>query len=82
MRTMEALAAKAKLITTNGEVVKYDFYDPADILVIDRENPAIPAEFLTTAYKDIPEEIVEKYSLTNWVKTLMDGLEQKNETTH
>lgn len=72
MRTLEALAAKSKLITTNTDVTKYDFYKPNNILIIDRENPIIDLEFLKTSYENVPEEIVEKYSLSNWIKTMLD----------
>lgn len=63
MRTIEALAAKTKLITTNNDIVKYDFYNPNNILVIDRVNPIINPSFLETPYQDVPKEIVERYSL-------------------
>ncbi|WP_222427885.1 hypothetical protein [Sporomusa sp. KB1] len=72
MRTIEALAAKAKLITTNSDVVKYDFYNTNNILIVDRENPMIDLKFLTAPYEDIQEAIVERYSLTNWIKKILD----------
>jgi len=72
MRTLETLAAKSKLITTNSSVEKYDFYNPKNILIIDRENPVIDPEFLKTPYENVPEEIVEEYSLANWIQTMLD----------
>lgn len=72
MRTIEALAAKSKLVTTNRDVEKYDFYNPNNILIINRENSVIDLEFLKTPYENVPEEIVEKYSLSNWIKTILD----------
>jgi hypothetical protein len=72
MRTIEALAAKCKLITTNSDIKKYDFYDANNILIIDRDRPIIDSKFLYTPYKNVPEDIVEKYSLTNWIKTMLD----------
>lgn len=72
MRTIEALAAKAKLITTNDEVAKYDFYNTNNILIVDRENPIIDPEFLKTDYEDIPAEIIEQYSLQNWVSDIFE----------
>ena len=74
MRTMETLSAKAKLITTNGDIKNYDFYNPQNILIVDREKPVIDRRFLTTPYEDISDEIVEKYSLTNWVKAVLENI--------
>ena len=70
MRTLETLAAKSKLITTNSSAKEYDFYNPNNILIIDRKNPVIDANFLKTPYEDVPKEIVEKYSLSNWIETM------------
>lgn len=71
LRTLEALAANTKLITTNQNVKRYDFYNENNICVIDRESPEVPKDFFETDYQKIPEEIVEQYSLTNWVKTML-----------
>lgn len=72
MRTFEAVGANCKLITTNFEVRKYDFYNPENILVIDRKNPMIDIDFIKKPYKSLPQKIYEKYTLENWVKTLLD----------
>lgn len=70
MRTLETLAAKSKLITTNSYVEKYDFYNPNNILIINRKNPVIDVDFLKTPYEDVPEKFVEKYSLSKWIETM------------
>ncbi len=70
MRTIETLGAKKKLITTNENVKEYDFYNPNNILVVDRKNPIIDKDFLTSPYVDIPDEIYKKYSLSSWLNTL------------
>jgi hypothetical protein len=70
MRTLEMLGAKKKLITTNTDVVTYDFYRPNNILVVDRNDPKIPDSFLRQDYVEIEEETYEKYSVANWVKDL------------
>jgi hypothetical protein len=71
MRTVEALAAKAKLITTNEEVMNYDFYNPNNIQIVDRNNPIVYSSFFKSPYQELSEEIVEKYSLANWLKSLL-----------
>jgi len=72
MRTFEALASKSKLITTNKDIMNYDFYTSDNIAVIDRENPMIDLDFFISPYQEIGMEIVEKYSLENWVKTIFN----------
>ncbi len=70
LRCMEALGAKRKLVTTNADIVNYDFYSPRNILVIDRKKPVIPKEFLDSPYEPISEEIYRKYSLTSWLNAI------------
>jgi hypothetical protein len=69
-RFFEAMASRKKVITTNQSVVVYDFYNPANILVIDEANPVIPERFITDPYVDVPEHIYQKYTLQGWVKTV------------
>ena len=71
MRTLESVGCGVKLITTNSEVKKYDFYNPNNILVINREKPEIPKFFLETPYESLPDEIYRKYSINNWAQTIM-----------
>lgn len=71
MRTIESLAANAKLITTNSDIVNYDFYSPENITVIDRDNPLVDVDFIKSPYKKIDKEIIEKYSLKSWIKTIL-----------
>lgn len=72
MRTIETLGAKKKLITTNHHVFEYDFYRPENILVIDRNNPIISADFLNVGWKDIPEDVYKKYSISSWINTVFE----------
>lgn len=69
-RFFEAMAARKKVITTNPSVVDYDFYNPANILVIDEADPVIPPAFVSTPYVDVPERIYRKYTLQGWVETV------------
>jgi len=74
MRTIEALGAQRKLVTTNPLVRHHDFFDPANIWVIDRKSPEIPEEFLTKPFQKTSLKVLEKYSIEHWLKTLL-GLE-------
>lgn len=67
-RVFEALGYEKKLITTNQDIVNYDFYNPQNILVIDGELPVIPKDFLETAYVQVSEEIKKKYRRESWIK--------------
>ncbi|MBD5267201.1 MAG: hypothetical protein HDS41_03285 [Bacteroides sp.] len=70
IRCMETLGFKRKLVTTNSDIVNYDFYNPNNILVIDRKKPFIPNEFIDAPYENIPPDIYNKYSLSAWCSTI------------
>jgi hypothetical protein len=67
MRTFEALGAGKKLITTNRNILEYDFYNENNICVIDRNTPRIPDEFLASPYQPLPTDLYEKYSIWAWL---------------
>jgi len=77
MRTIEMIGLKKKIITTNTDIVNYDFYRSENICVIDRKNPVIDTNFLNTEYLELPKEIYEKYSLDNWILDVLDIKRQK-----
>ena len=77
MRTFEALAAQTKLITTNSAIQYYDFYDPENIAIIDRESPVLPDGFLDTPYAPVPKGVTDKYSINNWIRTLFGELHEQ-----
>ena len=72
LRTIESLAAKTKLLTTNVSVREYDFYTPENIMIIPRDkiNKA-PIDFILAPHKEMPQTIVDNYSLENWCKKLL-----------
>ena len=70
MRTFETIGAKRKMITTNLEVKKYSFYNPNNILVVDRENIELSKEFFESEYQDVDEDLYEKMSLRGWISCL------------
>ena len=69
-RVFEALGHKKKLITTNTDVVNYDFYHPQNILVLDLNNIEIPDDFVHSPYVLISDDILDKYKIGNWTKEL------------
>ena len=70
IRTMECLGAKKKMITSNTDVVNYDFYQNENIYVYN-EKFDFDSPFFTRPYKEIDNTIYEKYSLRNWLKTII-----------
>jgi len=68
MRTLEVLGANKKLITTNEDVVNYDFYNENNVYVIDRDNPKIPMSFIKNKYQTIDFNIYDKYSIDRWLE--------------
>ncbi|WP_293298920.1 hypothetical protein [Pedobacter sp. UBA4863] len=71
VRPFEALGYKKKLITNNVLVRKYDFYKPSNIYIIENGNLDGLEEFLALPYEEVPNEIIEKYSFTNWIKYVL-----------
>ncbi len=70
MRTIEMLGMNKKLITTNYDIVNYDFYNPQNIFVIDRENIKIDKEFFLSSYQPLDQVIYDKYSIENWLSDI------------
>lgn len=67
-RVFEALGYEKKLITTNKDIATYDFYNPQNILIIEKDDIHIPREFIKGEYKPVPKEIVAKYRRDTWIK--------------
>lgn len=72
MRTIEMIGMNKKMITTNENVAKYDFYRKENIAIISRNNIHISKEFLGTVYNPLPDAIYEKYSLKSWILEVLD----------
>jgi hypothetical protein len=72
MRTIELLGMQKKIITTNKDILNYDFYHPNNVLVIDRQNPILNKEFFESKFCEISKEIVSKYAINNWLTRMID----------
>lgn len=72
LRTFEAIGYRKKLITTNSEVKKYDFYHPNNIYILNENNLDGIKNFLITPYYDISSEIIKKYSFGNWIRYILN----------
>ncbi len=70
IRVFETLGAKRKIITTNADIVNYDFYREENIYVYEGKFD-FSSPFFTKPYKELEPSIYEKYSLKNWLETLL-----------
>lgn len=72
MRTIEMVGMNKKLITTNESIKYYDFYDPNNIAIIDRNNISLDINFLKSPYKPLQKSVLEKYSLRTWILDILN----------
>lgn len=70
IRVLEALGSKKKLITTNEDIVRYDFYRPENIYVY-KGKMNLDDVFFKEEYQEVDEEVYEKYSLRSWLKEIV-----------
>ena len=66
MRAIEAVGAGKKLITTARDVVKYDFYRPENICIIDADAPRISQDFLSSPKVTLSSKQLSRYDLRTW----------------
>jgi hypothetical protein len=65
MRTIEAMAANTKLITTNAALCEEAEYDKSIHLVINRDEPVFDDEFVGSSF--VKPERLDKYTVEAWV---------------
>lgn len=75
LRAIESIATQTKLITTNKDIVNYDFYNSENILIIENEKDIlnISRSFFEKPYKKLSIQIVEKYSVKGFIDTIFNG---------
>lgn len=71
-RIFDAIGLGKKIITTNPDVYKYDFFHPNNFFVLKDSNINALQEFLTKPYVIPPERIKLKYSFTNWIHYVLN----------
>jgi hypothetical protein len=71
IRAIELLCASRKLITTNPEMANADFFDPANIAVVDRYAPKISSSFFRQSYVPLRKEILDHYGLDRWIAEVL-----------
>ena len=61
---------KRKLVTTNSDIKNYDFYNENNILIYS-EPINLDSPFFKNEYEELSDEMYEKYSLKNWLITMI-----------
>jgi len=70
LRFFEAMEFRKKLITTNREVLEYDFYHPNNIYVYGHSSISID-EFMRLPYCEIDYKITDKYKIKEWLEEFL-----------
>lgn len=68
MRTIEMIGAERKIATTNSRIKDYDFYNPNNILCLDRDNIKLNAAFFETEYEALDVSVYHSYSVEGWLE--------------
>lgn len=71
-RPFEALGVGAKIITTNKDIVNYDFYHNNNISIVNEDVPLINKQWLVFPYHQVPEHILSKYSVAAFVDDILN----------
>ena len=67
LRTLETLVSGKRMITTNEDIVNYDFYNPNNICVVDRKHIVIPDSFMKASYEPIDDTVLARYTAEGWI---------------
>ncbi|QOY54067.1 hypothetical protein HUE87_09275 [Candidatus Sulfurimonas marisnigri] len=70
IRTVEALGANKKLLTTNKEIVNSELYDKSYVYVLDRDDLHIDTEFLKMELYDRGK--YKNLHINNWIKKILN----------
>lgn len=74
-RPFEAIGLEKKLVTTNKNIINYDFYDSENIYIIDDiDSINLPESFLNSPFKKLPAAISDKYFIQNWIQNITNQL--------
>ena len=71
MRTIEMIGMNKKIMTTNSDIVNYNFYNENNIQVIDRNEAKIDRDRLKKEYIALEKEVYEYYSIYSWVSCVL-----------
>lgn len=72
MRCIESIGLNKKLITTNQNVIKYEFYNEDMIFIIDKDKNQLPPISFFKKHSKFPDNVRKKYSLEYWLRQIFD----------
>ena len=73
-RILDCLYLNKKIITTNKKICSYEFYNKNNILLLDENLQMEEIEkFKESEYIEILPQIIEYYSLKQWIKDIFEG---------
>jgi hypothetical protein len=70
-RPIEALITKTKIVTTNPLIKSYNLYHPDNFLIVNPDNIEIPLEWLSKPFVRPSDEVLNLYSIRQFVKDLI-----------
>jgi hypothetical protein len=73
MRTIEALGSNKKIITTNSNIIKYHFYNPQNVLVIERNQSIFPLDFFSTPFIRYQQSFYDYMSIEGWLNSIFNS---------
>lgn len=68
LRVLESIFYSKKLITTNKNIIKEEFYNSQNIFVWDNPSEKEIKDFFQKPYEFVDEEIIKKYTIEQWVE--------------
>lgn len=71
IRTLETIAAGAKLITLNSHVMDYDFYNKSSICVLSASELKISMDFLSAKKHTVSDKFFEKYGISSFLNEIL-----------
>lgn len=76
LRTLEAIFFNKKMITTNKNIIEYDFYNENNIFIYDENTCTVDklSLFLGKPYHLIPESILDKYDINHLLNAMIKNI--------
>ena len=74
MRTIEAVGAQRRLITTNTDISNYHIFGGSGVMLVDRHIPLISVEFLNQDLQPFDEVTRGRYSVSAWIDTIFSSV--------
>ena len=74
MRDYESIYNEVKLITTNTNIVNFDFYNKNNIFILGIDDLNKLKEFVASSYEHLPKELLNKYLIDSQVNEIIQNI--------